>query len=62
MLTLPPYVGRERIIHIHEDIYCTVLFWAVKFARFRDTKTSVNKRLLCTLFFTLQSSAVSLCF
>ena len=26
MLTLPPYVGRERIIHIHEDAYCTILF------------------------------------
>ena len=47
MLTLPPCVGRERIIHIHEDAYCTVLFRAVKFSGFLFAKTSVNKRLLC---------------
>jgi hypothetical protein len=47
MLTLPPYEGRERIIHIHENVHCTILFWAVKFSGFLFAKTSVNKRLLC---------------
>ena len=39
--------GRGQILHIHEDIHCTILFWGLKFSGFRCTKTSVNKRLLC---------------
>ena len=59
MLTLPPYEGRERIIHIHEDAYCTILFWVEEFSGFQCAKTSVNKRLLCTHFFTLLSPVPS---
>ena len=59
MLTLPPYEGRERIIHIHEDIYCTILFWVEEFSGFQCAKTSVNKRLLCnSLFYTVEPSAL----
>ena len=46
MLTIPPDEGRERIIHIHEDIYCTFLFWVGEIYQISNsTKTSVNKRL-----------------
>jgi len=59
MLTLPPHVGRERIIHILEDIYCTILFWGLEFLQDSNgTKTSVNKRLLCPYFLTLSRPAV----
>ena len=58
MLTLPPYAGRERIIHTHENAYCTILSWDEKFSGFQIAKTSVNKRLLCYRFLTLSVPAV----
>ena len=48
MLTLPPDEGRERMIHIHENVHCTILFWVGEIYQISNsTKTSVNKRLLC---------------
>ena len=45
MLTHPPYKGRERIIHIHENVHCTILFWVGEIYQISNsTKTSVNKR------------------
>lgn len=44
------YVSRlvSAVIYIPLDAYCTLLSWiGWKLARFRNTKTSVNKRLLC---------------
>ena len=44
MLTLPPMDGRERIIHIHENAYCTILSWGKKFTRFQivPKQASIN--------------------
>ena len=42
------YVSRlvSAVIYISQDAYCTLLSWiGWKLARFRNTKTSVNKRL-----------------
>ena len=33
--------------YIPMNVYCTILFRGLKFGRFRNTKTSVNKRLIC---------------
>ena len=41
MLTLPPYEGRERIIHTHENAYRTILLWACEIFRI---PLSQNKR------------------
>ena len=59
MLTLPPYEGRRRIIHIHEDIYCTILFRVCEFSGFQIAKTSVNKRLFMSPLFFAAGASVS---